>query len=101
MCCYVLAGCQITKHPCSHPEKFNGNITLSVSVVGTVQSYQWKKDEKEIIDGKLYSGTKKKNLKIKNLHQEQTGKYACILLGGDGMKVSTESTNVTLGKGCS
>ena len=75
------------------------SVILHVSVVGSEQlSYEWKKNQKEIMDRDHYDGIDTAALTITSFSDICQGDYLCIVKNNDDATIESKHTKVELSK---
>jgi sugar lactone lactonase YvrE len=78
----------ITQQPVSTGVVIGGTANLSVTVNGTVLSYQWQKDGANLADAGNISGTQTGNLEIQGLGPADAGMYRVVVTTANGSYAS-------------
>ena len=70
---------------------------FSVKATGDGLKFQWKKDCKDLPDGRKYRGTNTHTLRIKDVEKCDKGSYQC-LVKNDVEEVSSEEADLAVSK---
>ena len=75
------------------------SVTLHLTAVGSGQlSYEWKKNQKEIIDRDHYDGIDTATLCITSFSDVCQGEYMCIVKNNDDAIIESKHAKVELSK---
>ncbi len=72
---------EITENPNNLNLSTGANAQFTVITTGSVENYQWQKDETDIMNGGRISGANNADLFISNVTQDDAGYYKCIVNG--------------------
>lgn len=87
---------EISVQPLSQNVAKGADAKISVTAIGTIESFQWYKDGVKLTNGTKYSGATSSELKIINVSETDKGSYHCVITGPCGSVTSVDVTlNVT------
>ncbi len=72
---------EITGNPDSIDLGTGDDAQFTITTSGSVESYQWQKDETDLLNGGKISGANDSNLYISSITQDDAGYYKCIING--------------------
>ncbi len=78
----------IISHPVSPEFELQDDVVLSVEAEGINLSYQWRKDERDLVDAGNISGSTTNQLTIASIAYGDLGTYDCIVSGLYGVETS-------------
>ena len=88
----------IDTQPTDQLDITNGqDVMFSVSATGDSLTYQWQKNETDIMDNADYSGTTTANLTVTTVEVANAGNYACVVTG-DGGSITSNPAQLTVGE---
>ena len=67
------------------------STTFTIEASGDGLQFQWRKDGKELHDGRKYRGTNTHTLRIKDVEKSDKGSYQCLVKNDVGEKLSEEA----------
>ena len=70
---------KITQHPKSKSVATGASTTFTVEATGDDLRFQWRKDGKDLRDGRKCRGTKTHTLHIKDVEKSDKGSYQCLV----------------------
>ena len=70
---------KITQHPESKSVATGASTTFTVEASGDDLQFQWKKDGKDLHDGRKCCGTKTHTLHIEDVKKSDKGNYQCLV----------------------
>ena len=82
---------KITQHPESKSVATGASTTFTVEASGDDLQFKWKKDGKDLHDGRKYRGTKTHTLHIKDVEKSDKGSYQCLVKNDVGEMLSEEA----------
>ena len=88
---------KIAQQPENMSVAIGAPTTFVVKACGDELQFQWKKDGKDLHDGRKYEGTKNRRLHINNVEKSDKGSYHC-LVKNDVNEVPSEKADLTVCK---
>jgi len=93
----IKAATIITVQPETGTVLVGETATFAVAATGEgTLSYQWQKDEADLADGNQINGATTATLLISNCQESDTGDYRCMISGGCGGKMASETAHLTV-----